>query len=256
MGPRCGTAVCQLTCNHGAVANNNCTSCTACVGGWSGATCETWDASLSGKELQARYSAHFDQVNKQISGEVKDLKWSFSPLPGWLLFPDGLNPLTGRSTTPFIELSFLKKQYWTDGKGTKMGIPDQIKVAKGFTPALKPSPPTVLRSVTDVVSTQTNNLVKGSGVSGILGGLADPTALYDKTFAHDISLSVYDELVSVYSLQLQPGQLPLSRFAQAAIASLPDAYNSRTKPVFDLFIAMFGTRFPVGTSFVHRPYFT
>ena len=93
----------------------------------------------------------------------------------------------------------------------------------------------------------------GSGHFGWLGGLNDPTKLYTAYYSQGVSLAVYQTFYPLYSLNLTGSlsgdtaktqsslaNVSLSKFAAAALESLPPTYNVNTSAVFDLFIDTFG----------------
>ena len=178
-------------------------------------------------------------VKAGISKQVESSQSQFSPLPGWLLVACGINSGSGASSVPFVDFTFNKGTKWKDGAGKLHGVPDQFIIDAGYTPAETRQPAVPLPSINDVVNYQVENVQAHKGTAGILGGLKDPSAIYDTSYKHDTALTVYDSIVPAYSLEL-PSGLPLSRFAAAALESLPLTYTPQTKVVFELFIRTFG----------------
>lgn len=194
---------------------------------------------------------------------IKNLEQQYNPIPGWREVANSYDSISGDFKIPFIGFSFQNSASWTNGNGTKYLVPDQVIIDTGFVPGATPQQPHAFRLADEVSNFQISELLNGSGHFGWLGGLNDPSKLYSAYYQQGVSLAVYQTFYPLYSLNMSDSitqlrkkrkqshlnstysttNYTLSRYASAALESLPPVYDSSTKSVFDLFIKTFGTSF-------------
>jgi len=190
-------------------------------------------------------AAHFSSCMSDANASIAQLQQSFNPIPGWREVANSYDTVTGEFKIPFVGFSFNSQVSWTSGNNTKYLVPDQIKINTGFVPGASPQPPQAFRMVDEVSDFQVAQLNNGTGHFGWLGGLNDPAQLYSAYYGQGVSLAVYQVYYPIYSLNLtEPNSgvnVTLSKYAAAALESLPPVYDATTEAVFDLFIDTFGT---------------
>ena len=244
-GFRCGEPVCALRCKHGTLPSPGCTRCGACVGGWTGASCDIWDSSMAPAQLKASYAAHLSAMRFNVMRQVQEVDSRYQPLPGWRAVAASVNTVTGQPATPFLEFDFTQAKFWTDAAGVNFSVPDAMQITSGFVPGAHPQPPVALLRPSSLVETQLAQIRAAAGALGFLGGLTDPDALLKAAFGHGVSLAVYTDTYPVYDLRVPNATagapVRFSRYARAAIESLPPLYDETTRSVFETFISIFGT---------------
>lgn len=244
-GFRCAEKICTMTCKHGSLPNADCTGCSACVGGWSGQYCDIWNSNTP--NLESSYKAHFTSMRLNVMQMVKEVDSPYEPLPGWQQVAASVNSVTGQPATPFLEFSFDQAKFWTDSAGVNFSVPDDMQITSGFVPSGHPQTPVALLQPSSAIAGQIAQIEAHAGTVGFLGGLTDPDGLLKSAFAHGVSLAVYTTTYPVYDLRVpnvsSGSPVKLSRYARAAIESLPPIYDQTTEAVFISFIEIFGTSY-------------
>lgn len=206
-------------------------------------------------ELVSAYDAHLGSMKSQVEAAASAVNKTDDPLPGWQQVAASVNIVSGELGVPFLDFSFTQRKGWDNGDGKNYSVPDAMEVTSGYVPGGHAHDPVALLSPSAVTAEQLDNLASGVGTAGFFGGILDPTALLNTAFIHGISLAVYTTTWPVYDLRVpnasssNTGSIPLSRYARAAIESLPPTYDDSTRVVFDAFIGLFGTHYAISATY-------
>jgi hypothetical protein len=248
-GDRCETVECRLPCIHGGQPNSDCTACEGCYPGWSGSQCDQFSKVTNPSQLLQQYQAHFTDCLATANKSIADWSQNYNPIPGWREVANSYDSVTGDFKIPFVGFTFENGHSWINGNGTSYSVPDQMLINTGFVPGATPQMPQAFRMVDEVSAFQIPEMLNGTGHFGWLGGLNDPAKLYSQYYSQGLSLAVYQTFFPLYSLNvtgsstngLDAGNTTLSRYALAALKSLPPKYDASTEDVFNLFLNTFGT---------------
>ena len=133
---------CTLDCVHGGLPNANCTACTTCLGGWTGATCDTFNNTIDNVTLLATYTTLFGNLAAEQTAWATAVETAHPVMvPGWSKMGAGVDllPKLGKSLPSYLMMyNFTFAQNLTiSDKTHKFTVPDQVKATPVATPAAK-----------------------------------------------------------------------------------------------------------------------
>eukprot|EP00128_Syssomonas_multiformis_P009042 Colp12_sorted_trinity150504_noHs@19091 len=241
-GSRCEASACNLQCQHGGVPDAACSTCTGCLGAWTGPLCADWN-SAAGLDVYTNLLAQISATAADDT-EVIFRKSRYPPLQGSRAVGFTYDRVSGQTKTlPLYAITFMSTtQAWVWGQ-MSYAVPDSIAFTAVCANAqCAPQVDTqTFQTIGDFYNKRQRD--RAQGLLTPSTWTTDISTTHSEHFAgrHSASLGVAQYKLFTMALPNNGVSMALSRFATRALAALPNMYTPETKSIFRLFISQFGT---------------
>jgi hypothetical protein len=226
-------------CAHGGVRSG--TKCTDCLGGWSGADCNTWSGAEGGDS-----EGEISDAATAAQAEWDAIQAEFTPMPGSVGY--GVDIVTGQKKLPVVALSYGGKNapFWTNSHGDTFNLPREAQfepISTGFSST--PFKSWAFKAMSSYVSHVLASSTALTGSGGVFGEMSSVQTFFDKYFDGDEGFAVAQQQFQLHKMTLESPEVGgLQAQCKRALLSLPPDYSTpENQALYKLFIEFWGTSF-------------